>query len=233
MTGKRTHFWATLITIPTLLILIGLGTWQLIRMEWKRALISQTTERPNLPDIAVPDLNVDISEFEYRRVSARGRFLHDKEVYRPAKINNGRIGVHVVTPLALENGGTLLIDRGWVPLEKQSKESRPDSLLHGQVVVTGLLRHTTGPGLFTPANEPITGLWYWMDLKEIGLQIGIDDLRPYYLEAVVGPVKGALPIGGQTRLHFHDNHLQYAITWYSFALILLVIYAISLRGRRS
>lgn len=233
VTGKRPHLWATLITIPSLLILIGLGSWQLIRMEWKRALISQTTDRPKLPVIAVQDLNLDISELEYRRVSARGRFLHDKEIYRPAKIHQGRIGVHIITPLALVNGGTLLIDRGWVPLEKQAKESRPESLFSGQIEVTGLLRQTADPGLFTPDNEPLAGLWYWMDLRAIGMEIGVDDLRPYFLEAVAGPVEGALPIGGQTRLDFHDNHLQYAITWYSLALILLVIYVTSFRRKEA
>src|SRR5262245_8742130 len=146
--------WPTLAALGGLAVLIGLGTWQLERKRWKEDLIAKIAARVHgdpvpLPTAGSPD---DKADLEYLHVSARGRFLHDKERYlyapRPASI-----GWHVYTPLELEPKRIVWINRGWVPDARKAPETRPRGQMQGQVEVHGLLRLQMRPGPFVPQND--------------------------------------------------------------------------------
>jgi len=92
----------------------------------------------------------------------------------------------------------------------------------GTVTVEGVLRLPRTPGLFAPANRPERGEWYWVDVAAMARAAGVTAL-PILIEAGDAGNPGGLPIGGQTRVDIPNNHLQYALTWYSLAVILTVI----------
>ena len=211
-------------------ILIALGTWQMERRVWKTDLIATMTARLAAPPIPVTELLANHSAEDYRSVSASGTFRHDQEMYLAARSYQGQLGYHVITPLVLDDGQTVvLVDRGWVPVDRQSPDSRAAGQIPGPVTVSGIARRPPKPGLFTPDNRPDQNLWYWADLPAMAAHVGLSQVAPLLIEAGTGENPGGLPIGGQTFINLPNNHLQYAITWYSLAVVLVVIYLVSRR----
>ncbi len=222
----RLRFWPTAITLVALLVLIGMGSWQVARLEWKTALIAQIQARSGAAPLDLPS---DLSDpaLEYTPVRLQGRFLHDQELYTSARIHKGKAGLHIVTPLRLDDGRAVLVNRGWVPATKKDPAARPAGQVQGRVAVEGLIRRGGwgGSPMFRPANQPDDNLWLWMDLPAMAARAGLERAEiQVYVAAGPVPIPGGYPIGGQTRLNFANNHLQYAITWYALAAILLAIY---------
>ena len=91
--------WATLCTAAGLVVLVGLGTWQVQRLHWKEGEIAKRQARSTAPAIDFPALNRDLEEVEFRRVRVTGRFLHDSEFHLVARTHEGRIGIQFVTPM--------------------------------------------------------------------------------------------------------------------------------------
>lgn len=220
----RPTLWPTLFTVPALILLIGLGTWQVERLHWKENLIAMREARSSAPPIALPADDADSASFEFSKARVVGRFLNDKEMLLAARSHNGNVGFHVVTPLVAEDGRAVLVDRGWIPLEWKDPATRRQGELDGTVTVEALLRGSQKPNWLVPDNRPAEGVWFYVDVAAMAKWAGLSRARPYFLEAGPAPNPGGYPIGGQSRIELPNNHLQYAITWYSFAVSLAVIY---------
>jgi surfeit locus 1 family protein len=225
----RPTLWPTLITVPTLIALIALGLWQLERLEWKESLIFERQSRSQAPAAHLPDGLDQPYGLEFQAVRVRGRFLHDSELYLAARAFNGRVGLNVVTPLALDDGRILLVNRGWIPERRRDPATRPEGQVPGVLELTGLLRLPgwKGPSWLVPDNQPDENIWFWVEpaamAKAGGIGPGIEDV---YLDAGPAENPGGLPKGGQTRIELPNDHLQYALTWFALALSLAVIYVI-------
>src|SRR5690349_13126939 len=101
--------------IPAVALMLGLGIWQLQRLQWKNALIADVEGRTHAAPIPLEQaLKLPPAEAEWRQVRARGHFLHDRELYLYA-LRMGAPGVHVITPLEVAAGRAVLVDRGYVP----------------------------------------------------------------------------------------------------------------------
>lgn len=223
-----------------LAILVGLGFWQLERLAWKEDLIARVEARTKAPAVLIPEeadwSNVGASRDEYRHVRASGRFQHAREalVYTVLSEPKGRFsgqGYWVLTPLELANGAVVIVNRGFVPLERKDPATRREGQIEGPVTVTGLLRMPEVTNWFTPANEPARGAWYWRDPVEIAKHFGLARAAPFMIDADAAPIFGGLPQGGETRLVFSNNHLGYAITWFGLALALLGVFTVFARRR--
>lgn len=234
--GQKPAFWPTVMTLPAVLVGLALGIWQLDRREWKAAIIADRVAKSSaLPLGALPE-RFDPAEHEFRTVRVSGRFLHDKEMFQGAKSLRGNPGYHVLTPLALEGGGHLLISRGWVPLERKLPEGRRPGQVTGTVAIVGVLRAPVGRTNWlarqtVPDNRPDQNFWFFIDLPAMAQASGLPDLKPYYLEAGAAPNPGGFPIGGQARIELPNDHLQYAITWFAIAATGIVIYLLFHRRR--
>lgn len=213
----------TLFTLFGLAVLIGLGTWQVERLQWKTALIERIESRLTAEPAPLPASIEDPDAWDYRRVEVRGTWRHEGEMPLSARTLEGRIGYHVVTPLdRADGGGTVLVNRGWIPVDRLDPATRPESFPEGEVVVTGISRVPPPKGWMQPDNDPAANTWYWVDLEAMAARSG-GPVAPVILEAAAGP-PGGLPVGGQTRLHIPNNHLQYVVTWYGLAVVLLAVY---------
>ena len=219
-----------------LAVLIGLGLWQLQRLQWKEGLIAQIEARVKAEPVSLKEAVARASAGEdvsYLRVRTEGLFDNAKERYLFA-VSDGTPGWHVITPLRTADGEVVLVDRGFVPDAFRDPASRPQGELRDTVVVTGLARPPETQGLFIPNNEIPQNRWFWRDLKSMTRSMfweGVKDVAPFLLEAEKSDVPGGRPLGGQTRLDLPNNHLQYAITWFALALCLVVIYVIYVRTR--
>jgi surfeit locus 1 family protein len=222
----RPTLWPTLITIPAFLVLIGLGSWQLDRLAWKRALLDTVTARVGeAPLISAPDGRV-AEDIEYRRVKLSGRYLNDKEMFLAGRTFNNRGGWHVLTPFATDDGAIVIVDRGWIPLDRRDRAGRPQSLIDGPATVEGVIRRPNIRGYFTPENEPDRNLWFSADVEAMARAAGIGAVRPYLVEGLRQPMPGGFPVGAEIRFALRNDHLQYAITWFSLAIALVVIYVL-------
>ena len=229
----RPNLWMTVCAVPALAILIGLGTWQLDRLEWKEGLIAQRTAGLAAAPIAISEVPDDWRAAEFRRIRIKGRFLHDREMLLVSKTQRGRPGYHVVTPLTLVDGATVLVNRGWVPLDLKAPRTRPQGQLAGVVALEGVLRGSGRPSPWTPDNDPAKGVWHYLDIAAMVQEAALGDVKPFVVEAGPAPIPGGYPVGGQTRTALTNNHLQYAITWYALAVALAAVYIAFHLKRRS
>jgi surfeit locus 1 family protein len=228
--GIKPLFWPTLMTLPAVLGALALGTWQVQRLHWKNEIIAERQARRDAPPLEKLPERFDPATHEFRKVRVTGRFLHDKEMYLAARSFRGNAGYHVITPLAAFPGH-VLVNRGWIPLDRKSPETRKPGNPGGEVTVEGYLRAESGPGWFTPKNEPDKNFWFFVDIAAMAKAHGIGKVERFYIEA--GPTEnpGGFPVGGITRFELPNDHLQYAITWYAMALIGIVIYLLYHRRR--
>ena len=231
----RLLLWPTIIAIPGLALLLGLGTWQLERLAWKNALVVERDSRLSAPVMSLDENLKSDRSLNFRRVSVQGEFLHHQEFHLLSRTSKGRAGVHVVTPLLPRPGiagySMILVNRGWVPNALSDPGLRRDGLVPGIVAVEGIARMDVGRrGRFVPENDPARGVWHRMDVGQMSDVLGLP-LAPFVIEAGPALNPGGFPIGGQTRVHIRNDHLGYAITWYTLAAALAVIYLLSARQK--
>jgi surfeit locus 1 family protein len=228
MTRFRPQFWPTVFTVPALLVLLALGSWQIERLFWKRELIAQRRAALAAATTAVPRSLAEARSMEFRHVTDKGVFLHDKEIFLGATSEAGRNGFQVLTPLAESGGGVVFVNRGFIPAELKDPEKRIGGQIAGRVRVEGLLRLPPGkkPVWFLPNNRPDLNYWFWVDLPAMAAADKLDRVAPFYVDADATPNPGGWPKGGVTRLELPNNHLQYAITWFSLAVVLIVVYVL-------
>lgn len=208
-----------LITLFGVALLVGLGTWQVQRMIWKDALLQRIETRMAAAPVSLPPGVINPEDWEYRRVGLSGRFLHDQELHLYAIGANGRPGFRVITPLLRGDGLPVLVDRGWVPEKLKDPGTRLAGQITGIVDIEGLIARSGAKARFTPENDLVANRWYFLDLEEMALAVGLGDHMPVVVVATAGkPNPGGYPQRRAIIPGPSDNHLIYAITWYSLAL---------------
>lgn len=227
----------TVMTIASLAILLGLGTWQMQRRAWKEGLIATLTARSKAPPVTLADAVTRAGkgeDLEYLRVRVRGAYRHDAEVHLHA-IERGVAGWHVITPLlSVPDGATVFVNRGFVPNALKDRDKRAGSLLQGEAEFNGLVRSfPSGKGAFVPDNDVKRNQWYWLDVAGLRSAAGLTPAQPaapflVEMEAVTVPVP---PAGGATRLALSNRHFEYALTWYGLALTLIGVFVAYARSR--
>jgi surfeit locus 1 family protein len=231
---------ATLITLAGLVILIGLGVWQLDRKVWKENLITTLNTRlgrapEDLPPRASwAQLREDKEEF--RRVVFPAEFLDGEEalVYTagsPLRPDVKGPGYWVFAPARLAGGSIILVNRGFVPADRKDPGTRSEGAPHGTVDIVGVLRWPETRNSFTPADDPKNNVWFLRDSNSIAKFKTWLTAAPFYIDQE-GPVPpGALPKPGKLEVRLPDNHLQYAITWFGLALALAGVFIVWLARR--
>ncbi|MBP6011095.1 MAG: SURF1 family protein [Alphaproteobacteria bacterium] len=224
----------TAATAVALAILIALGVWQLERRAEKHALLNAIAARAEAPSAPVEILLVTGDYAAHRAATAQGTFAHGKEsyVFHPrADKGPTQPGFKVITPFELLSGGTLLVDRGWVDQAQIDPATRALGQTEGEIELTGILRMSAKPATFTPPPDTDRRIFYARESSAIGKRLGLTLRSPLILELTAKVEGGPEPL--PSTLNIPDNHLQYALTWFSFAIILVVIYLRlhMLRGR--
>lgn len=228
---NRRLLWPTLITLAAAALLTSLGLWQLERLHWKRALLANIHAGLSAPAVALADEISDPLPWNYRRVIVEGRFDHRSELYLNTIGSDGAPGYHVLTPLLRGEAMPVLIDRGWIPLNAKAAGKRAAGQVVGPVTVRGIARLPPPVPWLVPAPDLDANLWFAVDLDAMQAAAGLP-LAPVIVEADATPNPGGLPLGGQTRVNLPNNHLTYAITWFSLAVAVVVIYVVYARRRR-
>lgn len=224
---KKPPFWATLFTLTAMAILCGLGVWQLQRLQSKERIISQIEAEFNKDPMETelaPGvlLQAEMHGAFFVRGFVEGVYLHDKEIFVGPRTMDGQGGYHVITPFeSVMSDDTILVNRGWVPYElPDAKISRPAR----SMIITGTAQKPKPPNSFTPENSPETDEWYYIDPQQIATAKNLKAVMPFILYADNGLHGGEFPVPAPVGFNAAHNHLQYALTWFSMALVLIAIY---------
>ena len=222
----RPFLWLTIVTLPAFLVLISLGSWQLQRLQWKNDIISNFEARSAAEAIAIPEANAELDVLEFSSLALEGEYLHDKETFLTGRTYEGNAGFHVVTPFLLNDGRTILINRGWVSEDYRDPAKRAFSQIDGKTSVAGILRRPGVRGYFVPENEPENGFWFTLVPSQINQHLDLGDaaIEQFYADAVRTSDVVTLPIAAKTKLNLRNAHLSYAMTWYGIAIALVGVY---------
>jgi surfeit locus 1 family protein len=224
--------------IPAVIVLaalIALGTWQLQRKAWKEELIARLTERLAAPPGALPAPAtwpaLDRNDTEYRHVTFTGTFDDGKEalVYAAASAFRPDVsgpGYWVFTPARLADGGVVMVNRGFVPQDLVNPAIRPGGHLSGPIQIIGTLRWPDSRSWFSPSDDPAHNLWFLRDPASIAAAKGLKDVAPFYVEQESPVPPGGFPQPGKLEIRLRNEHLQYVVTWYGLALVLVVVFAV-------
>jgi surfeit locus 1 family protein len=230
MSRFRPQLAPTLFTIPVVLLCVALGVWQLQRLDWKRELITQREAGVVAAPVMPPRSLAEARALEFHPVVADGVLLNDRELYLNATGPRGGAGFHVLTPLREADGRIVFVNRGFAPTTLKDPSTRAAGQPAGTVHIRGLLRLSPSekPSWFIPDNRPDLNYWFWIDLPAMAAADHLDlaNLAPFYIDADATPNPGGWPEGGVTPLALPNDHLQYAITWFSLAAAALVIYVV-------
>jgi len=221
-------------------ILIGLGTWQVQRLHWKEALIAGIEGRITSPPKSLADIGRQLAEtgdVDYQPVTAKGIFEHSGERHFFTTWQ-GDTGFNVYTPLRLEDGRYIFVNRGFVPYDMKDPDKRAEGQVSGPVEISGLARNRlhAKPGMFLPENDVAKNIFYWKDLDAMAASSGLPagaSFLPFFIDAGDAPNPGGWPHGGVTIIDLPNNHLQYALTWYGLAAALAGVVGVWLYRQRA
>jgi len=215
----------TVATTIALVILLGLGTWQMQRREEKHAQLREVTQRQSSAPAPV-EYVLPLGDYgAFRKVTAIGRFTHGNEAYvftPRSEDGPARMGFRVITPFVLAGGDTILVDRGWVPESKRDAATRTAGQPEGVIKVEGSLRRQAPGGFFTPPPDTERRIFYARNSDTISHSLGLKLRSKLILEADSAVTGGPEPL--PTLENLPDNHLNYALTWYSLAIVLIGVY---------
>ena len=207
---------------------MALGVWQVYRLGWKLDLIERVEQRVNAPVTPVPATGtwqqLEPDEVEYRHVEVTGTLMRELSVRATATTVYGS-GYWLLTPLRLGNGGTVLINRGFV---SSDFDTVSDAIINQEpLTIRGLLRLSEPDGGFLRDNQPQKNRWYSRDVAAIADASGLKQVAPFFIDAeaveresspqVDDPTRE--PVPGLTVVYFRNNHLVYALTWFVLALM--------------
>jgi surfeit locus 1 family protein len=222
------HFgvWSSVIAVTMCITLFGLGTWQVMRLHQKNALIAHITAQLAQPErdlrLRPPEDDAAWQALDYRRVVLQGDWLDLHQMKIIPRTYEGQNGYHLIVPLHLPNGQIVLVNRGWVA---DKTELGPTSYTGG-TIAAGIVRLAPTEKPFGMLdNNPTRQQWAWPDIKAMANAIGVHDIAPVILYAERSVDKpDDYPIGGQAQLQIRNEHKQYALIWYTLAFALLIIW---------
>ncbi|MBL0730236.1 SURF1 family protein [Piscinibacter sp. HJYY11] len=222
----RPVLWVTLLLAGLFALagFVALGMWQINRLTWKTELIQRIDQRVKAPAVAAPGpaewSGLTEASAEYRRVTLRGQYAHDKETLVQATTALGS-GYWVLTPMRTEQGFWVLVNRGFVPPDKRDPATRPVTAGDAVQTAEGLLRMSEPRGRVLQDNDAAANRWYSRDVVAIASARGVggaQSVAPYFVDvAAANDAPLDWPRPGLTVLHFSNNHLIYALTWFVLA----------------
>jgi len=226
--------------LVAVVIFVGLGTWQLQRKAWKEALIESLEQRLSAPAVDLPPrkrwATLDPADDEFRRVKFSADLLSGAEalVYTSGsalRSDVSGVGYWVLAPARLSAGGVVVVNRGFVPQQWQDSAPRGAGSTPANAELVGVMRWPESRGVFSPKDDPGHNLWFVRDPVAIAAAKGWGDVAPFYIELESPQPASGLPRAGRLGANLRNEHLQYAITWYGLALVVVTMFAFWVSGR--
>ncbi len=195
-----------------ILTLLSLGFWQIYRLNWKLELIEQIENSLKNDPVEL----TSIEKKNYLRIKTSGDIDFNKQIYLYNLNDSGKPGFEVINPIKIGDENYLM-NRGWIPFEKKDL---PEINLVDQNQIVGTLMLQTKPSTFKPENDIEKNYWFTLNREDIFKFTGKNFSD--YVIYLNGDYK--IPKPRLITAKISNNHKKYAITWFSMAISILLIY---------
>ena len=205
-------FLFSVFTIFFIFVFIGLGTWQIIRLNWKNNLILEIENSLKNPPVELAQSNKE----NFLKIKTSGSIDFDKQIYLYNLNESGTPGFEVINPITIGDEN-FLINRGWIPFEKKGTQ---EINVFDQKNIIGTLKLQGRKNIFKPDNDLDENYWFSLNREDI-LKFTGKNFSKYiiYLDG-----NYQLPRPKKITANISNNHQKYAITWFSLALSILLLY---------
>ena len=195
-----------------ILVFIALGTWQIIRLDWKNNLILEIENSLKNPPVELTQSN----KVNYLKIKTSGSVDFEKQIYLYNLNDTGTPGFEVLNPISI-NGENYLLNRGWIPFEKKDT---PEINIIDQTNIVGTIKVQGRKNIFKPDNDLKENYWFSLNREDI-LKFTGKKFSKYiiYLDG-----NYQLPRPKIITANISNNHKKYAITWFSLAISILLLY---------
>ena len=193
-------------------VFVALGSWQIVRLNWKLGLITEIENSLKNPPVELAQSN----KKNYLKIKTSGSIDLDKQIYLYNLNDNGTPGFEVINPILI-NEENFLINRGWIPFEKKNTE---EINFFDENNIIGTLKLQGRKNIFKPDNEIEENYWFSLNREDI-LKFTGKEFSEYiiYLDG-----NYQFPRPKKITANISNNHKKYAITWFSLAISILLLY---------
>ena len=205
-------FLFSVFTIFFIFVFIALGTWQIIRLNWKNNLILEIENSLKNPPVELSQSNQE----NFLKIKTSGTIDFEKQIYLYNLNENGTPGFEVINPLSV-NQKNYLINRGWIPFEKKGMQEINE---FDEKNIVGTLKLQGRKNIFKPDNDIEKNYWFSLDREDIMKFTGKEFSK--YIIYLNGDYK--FPKPKKITANISNNHKKYAITWFSLAISILLLY---------
>ena len=208
----RNKFLFSVFIIFFILVFVGLGTWQIVRLNWKNNLILQIENSLKNPPVELAQSNKE----NFLKIKTSGSINFDKQIYLYNLNDSGTPGFEVINPIIIGDEN-YLINRGWIPFEKRDTQ---EINIFDQKNIIGTLKLQGRKNIFKPDNDLDKNYWFSLNREDILKFTGKNFSQ--YIIYLDGNYK--FPRPKKITANISNNHQKYAITWFSLALSILLLY---------
>ena len=205
-------FLFSVFTIFFILVFIALGSWQIIRLNWKNNLILEIENSLKNPPVELTKSKKE----NYLKIKTSGKIDFNKQIYLYNLDENGTPGFEVINPILIDNEN-FLMNRGWIPFEKKDSQ---DLNLFDENNITGTLKLQGRKNIFKPDNDIEENYWFSLNREDILKFTGKEFSK--YIIYLDGNFQSPKP--KKITANISNNHKKYAITWFSLAISILLLY---------
>ena len=195
-----------------ILVFIALGSWQIIRLDWKNNLILEIENSLKKPPVELTQSN----KKNFLKIKTSGSIDFGKQIYLYNLNDSGTPGFEVINPILID-GENFLINRGWIPFEKKDN---PEINIFDQNNIIGTLKTQGRKNIFKPDNDIEENYWFSLNREDI-LKFTGKKFSKYiiYLDG-----NYQFPRPKKITANISNNHKKYAMTWFSLAISILLLY---------
>ncbi len=195
-----------------ILVFIGLGTWQIIRLNWKNNLILEIENSLKNPPVELSQSKKE----NFLKIKTAGSIDFDKQIYLYNLNESGAPGFEVINPIVIGNEN-YLINRGWIPFEKKGTQ---EINVFDQKNIIGTLKMQGRKNIFKPDNDLVENYWFSLNRDDV-LKFTGKNFSKYiiYLDG-----NYQFPRPKKITANISNNHKKYAMTWFSLAISILLLY---------
>jgi surfeit locus 1 family protein len=195
-----------------ILVFTSLGSWQIIRLNWKNNLIFEIENSLKNPPVEL----TEITKKNYLKIKTSGSIDFDKQIYLYNLNDKGTPGFEVINPILIDNEN-YLINRGWIPFEKRDSQ---EINFFDENKIIGTLKLQGRKNIFKPENDIEENYWFSLNRDDLAKFTGKKFSK--YIIYLDGNYQ--LPIPKKITANISNNHKKYAITWFSLAISILLLY---------
>ena len=194
------------------MVFVALGSWQIVRLNWKNNLILEIENSLKKPPVELTNSIVE----NYLKIKTSGLIDLEKQIYLYNLNDAGTPGFEVVNPILI-NDTNYLINRGWIPFEKKNFQ---EINVFDENDIIGTLKLQGRKNIFKPDNDLEENYWFSLNREDILKFTGKEFSK--YIIYLNGNYE--VPKPKKITANISNNHQKYALTWFSLAISILLLY---------